>query len=122
MKKSPSETFNRVYELLKSMNLVNKEIVVELSGHSYKARCDETSFMVFRVHNNLGPRSHVPGWPVCLITRDTIFEECCASEDPSVDSFHCQTGLDSWIEIIASTCDRTESTSDPNVFSDNSHV
>ncbi len=106
MQKSACETFSRVYEVFKSLNLVNKEIVVELSGHSYKARCDETSFMVYRVHNNLGPRSHVPGWPVCLITPDTIFEECCSSDNLSNDSFHCGTSLDTWMEIIAGNCNR----------------
>ncbi len=108
MRKSASETFGRVYGVFKSLNLLNKEIMVELSGCSYKARCDESSFMVYRIHNNLGPRSHVPGWPVCLITQDTIFEECHSSDNSSNDSFHCGTSLEAWMEIIAGSCDRTE--------------
>lgn len=104
MSKSASETFHKVHQLFKDLNLLNREIVLEFSGHSYKARCDETSFMVYRTHNNIGPRSHVPGWPVCLITHDTIFEECSSSDEPG-DSFHCGISLPKWMEIIVENFD-----------------
>mgnify|MGYP001018346091 CR=1 FL=1 len=112
MGKTASETLCRVRELFKSMDILNREIVLEFSGHRYKARCDETSFMVYRIHNNLGPRSHVPGWPVCLITHDTIFEEC-SSVELSGHSFDCGLTLDKWLEIIVTNFKQESSKSNP---------
>lgn len=101
MKRSAAKAFQNALELFSSLGLINQEIILEISDVSYKVKCDQNSFMVYRIHNNCGPKSHVPGWPVCLVTHDTIFEECTSS-DGMTDCFHCGLTLDKWLELVES--------------------
>lgn len=99
MSRSASKTFAAITDLLHRLGLLNSEFVLELSGETFKVRSDENTFMIYRTHLNCGPRSHVPGWPVCVVTRDSIFEECASSGAPD-DCFNCGISLERWIEII----------------------
>lgn len=99
MTRSPSKIFSKLRELFDGMGLMNQEITIEVSGRNYKIKCDQDSFMVYRLHNNVGPRSHVPGWPVCLVNQDTIFEEC-SSADGVDDYFSCGLTIERWIELL----------------------
>lgn len=111
MSKAPSKAFEQILELFERLNLLDRELSIDLTGGSYKVRCDKNCFMVYRIHRNVGPRSHVPGWPVCLVNHDTIFEECSSTQG-SDDCFNCGISLDNWMGIIESTFRRQAETNE----------
>lgn len=108
--KSPGTMFSRIRDAFRARGLLGSPISVEYAGRSYRISCDETHFMVYRVNENTHLRHHVPGWPVCLVNADTIFEECSVS-GLATDHCACDATVEKWIEIIESSphgsCDKT---------------
>ena len=95
---SAEEVFSRIRDRFRGMDLLGRNLVVEHEGNRYRVSCDETSFMVYRVNDNGGPRHHVPGWPVCLVNADMIFEECC-SQGLGRDHYSCGLDIERWLEL-----------------------
>ena len=89
----------RIRELFTRLEIYGRPISLEYGGAVYRVSCDEESFMVYRVNTHTHLRHHVPGWPVCLVNSDTIFEEHCS---PDLSDDHCAAGadIDKWLEII----------------------
>lgn len=99
----PQAMFIRIREAFVSLGIFGRDLVIAHDGASYKVSCDEKSFVVYRINRDSGPRHHVPGWPVCMVSSDVIFEECSA---PYIGRDHCACGLDleNWLEIIHTHC------------------
>lgn len=101
--RSPSAVFESIRVFFSDLGLLGRELSLEVDGARYRVSCDERAFMVYRVIENSGLRHHVPGWPVCLVNADTIFEECC-SPDLGSDHFACGLDIGKWLEHIHRHC------------------
>jgi hypothetical protein len=89
----------RIREMFTRLDIFGRPLSLEYGGDLYRIRCTEESFMVYRVNGAVSPRHHVPGWPVCLVDSETIFEE---HSSPDLGHDHCAVGanIDKWLEII----------------------
>ena len=67
-----------------------RDLNVELGGDCYRMTLNSECFVVYRINRCKGHKHHVPGWPVCLVTREDIFEEC-SDLNPRPD--HCACGI-----------------------------
>jgi len=101
--RSPHLVFAHVRKVFHELGILGSSLSLEYEGVSYRVSCDDNAFMVYRVNSNSGMRHHVPGWPVCLVNSDTIFEEC-SSPGLGLDHYACGVDLDKWLEIIAGHC------------------
>ena len=100
---SPADLLVQIRELFREMGLLEESFSLEHEGNWYRISCDADSFMVYRVNTSGGIRHHVPGWPVCLVNRETIFEEHC-SEVLGNDHCACGADIERWLEIIERNC------------------
>jgi hypothetical protein len=99
--RSPGIVFSHIRDAFQERGLLGANLSVEYAGCKYRVSCDEKNFMVYRVSENSHLRRHVPGWPVCLVNTDTIFEEC-SSPVLGGDHCACDATVERWLEIIDS--------------------
>ncbi len=96
---SAEGVFCRIRDTFRGMGLLGRNLVVEYEGNRYRVSCDEQAFMVYRVNDNGGLRHHVPGWPVCLVNSDMIFEEC-SCQSLGGDHYACGLDIEKWLELV----------------------
>jgi len=96
---SAGVVFSHIRDTFRGLGLLGRNLVVEHQGNRYRVSCDEKAFMVYRVNDNGGPRHHVPGWPVCLVNTDMVFEECC-SQSLGRDHYACGLDIEKWLELV----------------------
>jgi hypothetical protein len=97
--RSPSVLFDQIRERFARWGALGNQFVIEHEGCRYRVSCDDHAFLVYRVNTESGMRHHIPGWPVCLVNSDTIFEEL-RSDALGQDHCSCGVALDTWLEII----------------------
>jgi hypothetical protein len=97
-----SDLFIRIRSVFSDLGILGKTLSLEYEGICYRVSCDEDAFMVYRV-NDSGLKHHMPGWPICLVSSEMTFEECCA---PGLgrDHFTCPVDIEKWLELIALHC------------------
>lgn len=96
---SAEVVFSRIRDRFRVMGLLGRNLIVEHDGCRYRVSCDEKAFMVYRVNDKGGLRHHVPGWPVCLVNTDMVFEECCTQSLGS-DHYACGLDMEKWLELV----------------------
>lgn len=95
----PAEMLGQIQKKFQEWGIFGKEILLEHSGAQYKICCDEHAFIIYKLNNSNGPKHHVPGWPVCLVDSDAIFEECSSPELGS-DHFACGVAIEKWLLLV----------------------
>jgi hypothetical protein len=103
--RSPQVVFARIRKVFQELGIMGSNLSLEHEGVCYRVSCDDKAFMVYRVNCHSVARHHVPGWPVCLVNSDTIFEECF-SPGLSRDHYDCGVDLEKWLEIVHEHCRR----------------
>jgi hypothetical protein len=101
--RSPHVVFARIRKVFQELGILGSDLSLEFEGVRYRVCCDDRAFMVYRVNRRSGARHHVPGWPVCLVSPDTIFEECL-SPDLGRDHYDCGVDLEKWLKLIDVHC------------------
>ncbi|MCA1962191.1 MAG: hypothetical protein LDL33_15525 [Desulfomonile sp.] len=99
LQQAPAALLGQIREYFSAAGLLGATLSLKHQGQWYRISCDDDVFMVYRVNSGLMARHHVPGWPVCMVTRETIFEEHHA---PGLGDDHCACGADiaRWMRII----------------------
>lgn len=100
---TPSETLEKIRRKFDGLGISHQDLTVDVSGVSYRISLDSESFVVYRINHCRGHKHHVPGWPVCLVTRDEIFQEC-SDEELGADHCSCGVTIEQWIEIMRENC------------------
>lgn len=97
--RAPAVLLGEIRDYFMSAGLFGLTLSLRYEGQWYRVSCDDEAFMVYRVNSSIALKHHVPGWPVCMVTRDTIFEEHHA---PGLGDDHCASGADiaRWMRII----------------------
>gem|GEM_PF-589174 len=97
---TPHETFNAIKRFFNDRRVFGEILSLEHQGICYRIWCDEECFMVYRANDSGGSFHHVPGWPVCLVTSQSVFEECSA---PSMADDHhaCELDIIRWLQVVA---------------------
>lgn len=102
VERSPGRVFSRIRDAFQARGLFGSPLSVEYAGSRYRISCDERNFIVYRVSENSLSRHHVPGWPVCMVNADTIFEEC-SLPGLADDHYSCDATVEKWLEILDSS-------------------
>ncbi|MBI4963485.1 MAG: hypothetical protein HY913_09420 [Desulfomonile tiedjei] len=97
----PNVVFREIRNAFVELGILNQDLSLEHEGVRYRISCDDRMFMVYRVNENTALRHHVPGWPVCLVNSETIFEESC-SPGLGDDHYTCGLNIEEWLELIGS--------------------
>ncbi len=95
----PGEQLARVQEFFRARGLFGHRLALGQGGCTYRITCDERAFAVFRVNEARGLPPGNPGWMVCRLDRDSLFEEC---RTPGLCQGHlaCPHDLGAWLELI----------------------
>ncbi len=97
---TPAEALEKIRRRFKKLGIDPRNFNVELDGDCYRMILDSDSFVVYRINHCRGHKHHVPGWPVCMVTREAIFEEC-SHLNRVTDHCSCGITIDQWLEIAA---------------------
>ncbi|MDP2044859.1 MAG: hypothetical protein Q8L00_01475 [Deltaproteobacteria bacterium] len=96
---SPAELLGRIQARFRELGLFGSTLTLAHNGEKYLAACDDYAFTVYR----LVDRCHVPpgrpGWPVCLVTAQTVVDETSPPHQAD-DEFASGLGLEEWLELI----------------------
>ena len=95
---TPSKALEDIRRKIEDFGAEERRIELEHEGCFYRIVLNSDSFVVYRVNHCSGHRHHVPGWPVCLITKDSIFQECF-DLDIGMNHSKCGITIDQWLEI-----------------------
>lgn len=98
----PAEGLGQIQALFKKLGLFEKKLTLSHQGHKYLARCDAHSFTVYRLIDKCHLPPGEPGWPVCLVTPDSIIDE---TSPPHLeqDDFSSGLTLSDWLQLIDKT-------------------
>ncbi len=96
---TPSERLERVREFFRQRGLYGQSLVLSHGDQTYRLICDERALAVFRVNHNQGLPPGNPGWMVCRLDNDSLFEECGA---PGLAQckLACPHSLQDWLEFV----------------------
>ncbi|MFH0959418.1 MAG: hypothetical protein V1897_12010 [Pseudomonadota bacterium] len=96
---TPSEALEEIKRRFNELGIDKSQFNIELGGDCYRMTLDSECFVVYRINRCKGHNHHVPGWPVCLVTRETIFEESSNLESKT-DHCACEITIDQWLGIV----------------------
>jgi hypothetical protein len=101
--RSPEKLFGHIRQVFTEIGALNHDIALEYEGIRFKISCNDSTFMVYRINDTSGPCHHMPGWPVCLVSSEVIFEECAS---PGLAEDHCACSLDveTWLQMVRRHC------------------
>ena len=94
-----SDLLCEIKELFHRIGMFGRTVIVEHDGNRYRVSCNERGFLVYRINDSSAGRHHVPGWPVCHVDENGIFEE---HTYPELANNQCTSQADvrRWLEII----------------------
>jgi hypothetical protein len=100
---APAALLRRIQTLFKELGIFGESVTLSLGGVEYRVTCNDEAFSVYRLvaHCHLPPGA--PGWPVCLVTAETIVDESSPPQ-PADDEFASGLTLAEWLELIERTC------------------
>lgn len=96
---TPGERLENVREFFRQRGLLNQNLEVSLEGQTYRLVCDDRAFAVFRLNKNQGLPPGNPGWMVCRLDKDSLFEEC-DTQGLAQCKLACPHGLQEWLELV----------------------
>ncbi len=94
--KNPCDVLHKLIEIFASKGWLNKKFRIKYQNRRYWISCNEDRFFAYQINENCGLSPGVPGWPVCIIRKDYVYDE---SGIPDLTS----TKLDRhhWLNITA---------------------
>lgn len=96
---SPAELLRRIQALFRELGLFEKKLTLTHQGQQYLARCDAHAFTIYRLLEKCHVPPGTPGWPVCLVTQETIIDE---TSPPHLEEDEFASGLTlaDWLQLI----------------------
>jgi hypothetical protein len=99
---SPAELLHRIQDRFRELGRLGEKLTLTHQGRQYLASCDDRAFTVYRLveHCHIPPGR--PGWPVCLVTAETVIDETSPPALPQ-DEFASGLTLWDWLALIEKT-------------------
>ena len=95
----PGEVLAQIEALFKKLGLFEKTLTLTHQGHKYLAGCDAQSFTIYRLIERCHLPPGKPGWPVCLVSQETIIDETSLPH-LTEDEFSSGLTLCDWLQLI----------------------
>jgi len=93
---SSGDILHKFIEIFDSKGWLNKKLSIKYPNKRYRVSCNEERFFAYQINECCGLGPSVPGWPVCLIRKDYVYDE---SETHDLTS--TKLNLHDWLNIIA---------------------
>jgi hypothetical protein len=87
-----------VREFFAQRGLLGRRLTVEREGRTYRLFCDQRSFSVHRINPHRGLPPGNPGWLVCRLDAEGLFEEA-GSPELARCRLACGHKLADWLEL-----------------------
>jgi hypothetical protein len=99
--KTASQVLAGIQQLFRDLGLWEQKLTIEHQGEKYLIHCGAQAFSVYRLVEKCHVPPGRPGWPVLLVTEETITDE---SSPPVVeaDEFYSRLSLEDWLRLIES--------------------
>lgn len=94
--KSPTDVLQQLTGIFASKGWLTRELRIRYHDKRYRISCNEERFFAYRINENCGLPPGVPGWPVCIVSQDYIFDESGIS-----DLTPTKLSIQDWLNIIA---------------------
>ena len=94
--KGPGDALHKLEEIFANEGLLNKNLRIKHQNKRYWISCDEDRFFAYQINENCGLGPGVPGWPVCIIRKDYVYDESEIPDFPST-----KLNMHDWLDIIA---------------------
>lgn len=92
----PANILEQLVAIFESQGWLNRQIRITHRSRRYRISCDESGFLAYRINDRCGLSPGFPGWPVCVITPESIIHDSAMSAFPSTEpSAH------EWLRCIA---------------------
>jgi hypothetical protein len=98
---SPDELLRRIQARFRELGLFGSSLTLTHKGENYLAGCNDHAFAVYRLVEKCQVPPGQPGWPVCLVTAETVVDET-SPPHPAEDEFASGLSLEGWLELIDS--------------------
>jgi hypothetical protein len=98
---SPAELLGRIQARFRELGLFGSPVTLTHNGENYLAACDDRAFAVYRLVSQCHVPPGRPGWPVCLVTHETVVDET-SPPYPAEDEFASGLSLKEWLDLIDS--------------------
>ncbi len=95
----PADLLSQIRDLFTRLGIDGRTLALTHQGGTYRVSCSEDTFVVYRTNCDIGGNHHVPGWPVCLVDRDNVFQEP-TSQHTGGDHCNCGIGLKEWLHMV----------------------
>jgi hypothetical protein len=96
---TPGERLDLVREFFRCRGLFGQSLELKCEEQTYRLICDERAMAVFRVNRNQVLPPGNPGWMVCRLDNDSLFEEC-AEPGLAECRLSCPNSLQDWLELV----------------------
>ncbi len=93
--KNLCDVLHKFIEIFDGKDWLNKELRIKYQSKSYWISCNEERFFAYQINENCALGPGVPGWPVCLIRKDYVYDE---SEISALTS--TRLSAHDWLNII----------------------
>lgn len=95
----PNPLFSQIRYFFQESGIFGHKLSLEYEGNLYRICCNERAFIVYQVNKHQGLPPGIPGWPVCMVNSDPIFQEC---KTPTLPESYLTYDLEpsDWLEII----------------------
>jgi hypothetical protein len=98
---SPAELLRRIQARFRELGRFESPLTLTYQGQNYLVRCDNQAFAVYRLVEQCHLPPGRPGWPVCLVTAETVVDETSPPQMPE-DEFASGLSLGEWLDLIES--------------------
>ena len=94
---SPSDLLNQFIGAFAARGWLDQQVRISHRDRRYRLFCSREEFSAYRVNDNCGLPPGVPGWPVCMVSRDHILDDSAMSAPfPSGEP-----GVHDWLQNVA---------------------
>ncbi len=98
----PAEVSQQLAQLFASRGWLNQRLKLDYQGSRYWVSCGPDAFVAYRVNQDWGQSPGAPGWPVCIVTLQRVFDESDLFDRPDVSDMRSPSPTaQDWLAILA---------------------
>jgi len=93
---SPAGVLQEFIEIFEGKGWLNKHLRIKYQDKTYRVHCNEQLFFAYRINEYSYLPPGAPGWFVCKVGQDYVFDESGPSYPASTEP-----SIQDWLTVIA---------------------
>lgn len=94
----PASMSQQMVTLFAQRGWLNQDLRITYQDKRYRISCTPDLFYAYRINEDWGIGPGAPGWPVCIITKNYVFDESHVSEPPTA-----RLTSQDWLNILSNS-------------------